>query len=153
MPPHDQLVDILSKINYDTNVFEDLDKAAVDQEKFAMFFRMPNVLILYSAWHVLQRFDTNDCEDPDHKAFGNLIKWLILKMLTDPVWFSYLGHFMWFISVHANPSSYYPLMMHDRFIPGKWYTRGEEVDVVKEQSENCHRPDDAFTKVFRRQQL
>lgn len=150
---NDQLVDIFARISFDTNVFADLDKAAHDQATFEQFFRMPNVMILWSAWHVVQRFDTNDCEDPDHKAFCNLLKWMILKMLTDPVWFSYLGHFMWFISVHANPSSYYPLMMHDRFIPGKWYKRGEEVDVVKEHTENCVRPDDAFEKVFRRKQM
>lgn len=130
-PYVDPVVDFLSKITFNTNIFEELNASCNDPEKWEQMFKTPDVYVLANAKSVLFNFDPNKGTDgqKDHDAMLNLLNWFIVKICTDPVWLSYLGWFIRFCSAHTNPSSYYPIKYHHAFNPNHFFVRNQEVKI------------------------
>lgn len=132
--PEDPLIHVFSKLTIDAPFFSELSKYADNQEIYAKYYQNSNILILWNAIDVIERMDTNPKTGEDHLAFCNMIRWMLAKYGTDPVWHCYIGWIMNFFRSHEVASHYYPLRMADHFIPGKWFTRETDVKAIYEQA-------------------
>ena len=121
----DPVVDFLSRVTFSTDVFTEIALAHNDPERWEKYFKTPDVLMYNAARGIIGQHDENK-NDPisniDHVAFYNLLGWLMVKCITDPVWFSYLGWMNRFIAAHGHASSYFPLQYHERFNPNFFFT-------------------------------
>lgn len=145
IPHQDPVIEFLSKLQFNTNIFEQLDKADKDPELYTYFMQVPDIYVLKNMLWIIGEHDPNvkGLGKQDHDAWHNLLKWLLIKMMTDPQWTSYIGHFGRLYGSCQNQSSYYPIKYSPRFTPHGFFVKGEPVNM-KEENERITDAEDEF---------
>jgi len=145
-PPmaNDPIIKFLSNIQFQTDVFEVLQKASKNPEEYDKYFQSPELFVLMNAAWVLEGNDPNKGNE-DHEAIVNLIKWITIKCASDPVWFCYFGWLFRFVAVHTDPSSYWPIKYSPRFLPKNFIKRGEPI-VTQVENRKIKTPEEVFKK-------
>lgn len=145
----DPVVEFLTRLQFNTEIFEQLDKADKDPELFSHFMQVPDIYVLKNIWHIIANFDPNrnpDCPGiKDHIAWVNLIKWFIIKSTTDPQWLSYLGHFGRLYGGTQHASSYYPIKYSPRFTPNGFFVKGNPTNI-EEENKRITNTEDEFAE-------
>lgn len=143
----DPVTKYLASIQFGANLFVELEKAWEDPDTLAKFFQTPDVLVLMHEVHQMEFYDPNR-DGPgeiDHKAFINLLKWMIVKYTNDPVWFCYIGHLIRFLAAYSQPSSNFPIRTSPRFYPDNFIKRGEPINF-SEENKKVENPQDIFKR-------
>lgn len=143
----DPIVQFLAGIQFNMDIFVELEKAAADPEVMAKFFQTPDVLALH---HLASQFDIYDPNkngpgEVDHKAMVTLLKWFIIRYTNDPVWFCYVGWLMRSLAVYATPNSYYPIRTSPRFYLDNFIIRGQPINFADENA-NIKKPEEIFKR-------
>jgi hypothetical protein len=144
--PPDPIVEFLSRVTFNTNLFDEIRNATFDPEKYHGYLKAPDLFVLMNMIGIIQEYDPNGKipeGQKDHLAFINLIKWMLMKFATDPVWISYIGWFGRMYGCHQHPSSYWPIKYSDCFAPDKFFKRGQPVNI-EEENKKMRDPNDVF---------
>lgn len=136
----DPVVEFLSRLEFNTTIFDELFKADKDPELYTKFMQLPDIYVLKNLWHIIGCWDPNNKQGcpgyKDHIAWINLIKWFLVKIITDPQWTSYIGHFGRLYGGVQHPSSYYPIVYNPRFTPNHFFVKGQPVNMAEENANN-----------------
>jgi len=139
--PNDPVVDFLLRLNFSTNLFQELDETDWNAEKFRYYYQTPDLFVIRNAIGILNVYDEPGRE---RDALINLLKWMMLRIATDPYWFSRLGWLIRFLSSHMNPSSYWPLKYHEVYTPKYWKDDSINNKRKEEINQEIRDPDDVF---------
>lgn len=140
----DPVIDLLSRLQFDHDVFAEIHAATKDPEMYDKFFRIPELFVMANANWVIRDNDPNK-GNIDHAAFLNFIQWIAIKCATDPVWMCYFGWFFRFFAQHTDPSSYWPIKFSPRFLPKNFIVRGQPVSILNENNK-IKSPEEVFGK-------
>lgn len=138
---NDVVVDFLSKLEFSSNIFSELDAANWDAKKFQYYYQTPDLFVLRNAIGILNVYDE---ESKERTAMINLLQWMMVRMATDPYWLSRFGWFMRFMSAHMNPSSYWPLKYHEVYTPKYWKDNTLNKKKKSDINTEIRDPDDVF---------
>jgi hypothetical protein len=141
----DPVVDFFSKLKFNVPLFDDINAAGEDPDKYAEYFKLPDLLMLNQCLWIITEFDPNKEGEgyKDHLAFLNMMKWMMFKMSTHPIWLSYIA---WLIRISGNcqhPSSYWPIRYSDKFTPDGFFKYGEDPTPTEVKKE-IRSPADVF---------
>ena len=142
----DPVVEFLSHIKINTNLFDEIRNSFSDPEKYGEYLKAPDLFVMMNMIGIIQEFDPNKDNyegAKDHLAFINLIKWMLLKFATDPVWISYIGWFGRMYGCCMHPSSYWPIKHSARFEPEHFFVRGQPINI-EEENAKLKDPQDIF---------
>lgn len=144
----DPLINYLSGFQFHHNIFVELEKAATDPDVLAKIFsEMPTLLALKTMGNVFDAFDPNrDISQKDHAAFSNLIKWFIMKYVSDPVWHCYIGWFIHNLVVYSGPHSNFPIRTSPRFHIDNFITRDMPINF-HEENKKVDKPTEIFKRI------
>ncbi len=144
----DPLINYLSGFQFHHNIFVELEKAATDPDVMAKIFsEMPTLLALKTMGNVFDAFDPNrDISQKDHAAFSNLIKWFIMKYVSDPVWHCYIGWFIHNLVVYSGPHSNFPIRTSPRFHIDNFITRDMPINF-HEENKKVDKPTEIFKRI------
>ena len=147
-PTLDPLVKILASLKFNDQFFEEIALAHSSPEKYAKLFETPDVLILWNLMIIIQDYDpSKDIEGfskANHDAYYNLVKWMLLKFVTDPQLFSYIGHMVRYFAIHLHPSSYFPIRYSEKFVPNHFFTALDNPTVDQVNSTIKKDPSEVF---------
>jgi hypothetical protein len=134
---NDAVIDFFSQIKFETNLFDIINQSDTNPELYDQLFQAPELFILNNARMVIAHYDPNGkCPEglKDHEAMLNIIRWIMLKFATDPVYTCYFGYLFRFVAAHTSPGSYWPVQFHPRWLPENFIVRGEQVNVAEENA-------------------
>ena len=136
----DPLIEFLNKLNFDNvPLFEELHQQQFDKDLCFKYYKLSTEVALFHILNTFETFDTHPSNVHDHIAMRNMIKWMMFKFISDPVWFSYLGWFFWAITSYGNVDSYHPLTWHPKFCPDNFHNRDEhDVEDITKESVRPH---------------
>ena len=125
-PAIDPIVNFLSQITISDDVLKELDACAFDQEKYAKYFRATDLFIIKEILGNVKVYE-NEPDNPNFKAFSNLMKWMMYLIATDPWWHRKLCYFNRMMGVNVNNTSYWHLQYHPMYIPGDHWNNNLEM--------------------------
>ena len=136
---NDPVINLLKELNFDgIPLFDELVEQQTDKELCIKYFKMSTEVALFHLLVEFDAFDTHPSNAEDHIAMRNLIKWVMMKFSSDPVWFSYLGWFMWGIASSGHADTYHPLLWHPKFVPTDFYNRTDKPTDVMDKTVRPH---------------
>lgn len=138
---NDVVVEFLNKLEFSSNIFSELDATNWDAKKFQYYYQTPDLFVLRNAIGILNVYDE---ESRERTAMINLLKWMMVRMATDPYWLTRFGWMMRFFSAHMNPSSYWPLKYHEAYTPKYWKQDIISNKTKEELNKEIRDPDSVF---------
>ena len=122
----DPIVNFLSKVQIGDEILHELDSCGQTQEKYEKYYRATDLFILKEILGNVRCYDAEP-DNPNYKAFDNLIKWMMYVIATNPWWHRKLCYFIWMMGVNVNNTSYWHLQYHPAYIPGDHWNAGMDM--------------------------
>ena len=140
----DPVVSALSRIQIDSTLYKELVRAETDQSVYDHYFKIPDLFVLKNLMVILDSYDKTKDSD-EWRAYKNLIYYMMNKMMSDPWWYSRLGHFNRFMGSHMRDESYWPISFNMRFTPNEWYNTHDIKEInVKQINEETKSIKDVY---------
>jgi len=114
----DPIVDFLSRVKIGDEILYELDSCGQSQEKYEKYYRATDLFILKEILGNVRCYESEP-DNPNFKAFDNLIKWMMYVIATNPWWHRKLCYFNRMMGVNVNNTSYWHLQYHPAYIPGE----------------------------------
>lgn len=126
----DPIVDFLSKINVSDDILKELDCCSQTFDTYEKYHRATDLFVLKM---ILGNVKTWEAEpnNPNYKAFENLIKWMMYLIAVNPWWHRKLCYFNRMMGVNMNASSYWHLQYHPHYVPGQNWN--DNLDVTPKE--------------------
>ena len=140
---NDVVVNFLKSLQFESTLFQELDACAWDQEKYSKYFTFPELFTIRNAIGLTQAYDP-DKESDEHKAFVNLMSWMMIKIATHPYWHQKLGWFIRFTAGHTVAGSYWPIKFSPFFIINNWKSMHDDWSVKEQNDKALNSFEDTF---------
>lgn len=132
----DPIMLALSRIKIDDTLYNELIATAHDGDLYNKFFKIPDLYVFKHLIIILDQYDQTK-GSREWKAYRNLIVYLMNKMVSDPWWYSRIGHLNRFMGSHMRDESYWPIAFNLKFTPNEWFNTHDMNDVnTKETNDN-----------------
>lgn len=139
----DVVVKFLKSLQIESKIFEELDACAWDQEKYSKYFAFPELFSIRNAIGQSHVFDP-DRDSDEHKAFINLMTWMMIKIATHPYWHQKFGWLIRFLAGHTVQGSYWPIKFSPFFIINNWRSMHDDWSPKEENERALNSFEDTF---------
>jgi len=139
----DVVVEFLKTLKFDTKIFDELDACSWNQEKYAKYFVFPELFAVRNAIGLSHVYDP-DRDSDEHKAFINLMTWMMIKMATHPYWHQKFGWLIRFMAGHTVAGSYWPIKFSPFFIVNNWKSMHDNWNKKEENEKALDSFEDTF---------
>ena len=116
-PDIDPIVKFLASVQIGDQILQELDSCGQSVEKYKKYYQATDLFILKEILGNVRTWESEP-DNPNYKAFNNLIKWMMYLIATNPWWHRKLCYFNRMMGVNTSNTSYWHLQYHPNYIPG-----------------------------------
>lgn len=113
----DPMTIFLSRLDFPDVLVQELDACNWDQSKYDKYYRSTDLFIIRDILGNAMVWE-QDQDSIYHRAFCNLMKWMMFMIATNNYWHRRLCYYNRMMGTNTHSTSYWKLQYHPAYIPG-----------------------------------